>query len=108
MRFDDIDSEFRFDRLIARTSKSNVWLATGRDGRCVVIKEILINRVVNPEHVFNERAVLQLLTDLAFPRSPWLIGTAKTKDSLFIVQTLVEGAPLNIHLPPRGFDEKTP
>jgi classical protein kinase C len=106
MPFDDIDSHFTFQRLIASTSKSNIWLARDRSNQEVVVKELFLKRIVNPDHVFNERSVLQLLTDLKFPSSPWLIGTAKNKESLFIIQTLVEGAPLHVHLPRQGFTEQ--
>ena len=104
-RFDDIDTVLKFERRIASTAAANIWLCS-RDTERVVVKELAIKRVANPAHVFNERDVLQLLTDCGFPRSPKLIGTAKSKDSVFIVMELVDGAPLHLHLPRAGFSER--
>jgi serine/threonine protein kinase len=111
MQYNDIDSAFEFERLIASTSKSNIWLAkrksSERDQKFVVIKEIFLRCIVNPQHVLNERAVLRLLTELHFPRSPSFLGTSKTSDSLFIIQSLIEGAPLHMHIPNSGLDADT-
>lgn len=102
-KYHDIDEHFIFIRLITSTSKSYIWLASPRTHPTtfVAIKEIFISQIVNPQHVMNERAVLAMLRDLKFPKSPWLLGTSKNNESLFLIQTLVDGAPLHMHLPLR-------
>ena len=109
MKYQDIDSAFSFERIIARTSKSVIWLAQDRSNSTefVVIKELFINSISNPEHVYNEKAILNRLKELNFDRAPHLIGTSKNSESLFIVMTLIHGAPLNVHMSTGGFDVDT-
>jgi serine/threonine protein kinase len=109
MKYDDIDSAFSFERIIAKTSKSVIWLARDRSNstQLAVIKELIRTGISNPEHVYNEKAILTRLSKLKYDRAPHLIGTCKNSESLFIVMTLICGAPLNVHMPSGGFDIDT-
>lgn len=104
-KYTDIDSTFCFRRKIAATSKSNVWLCLDKHtGEKYAVKEIFMNRIANPQHVWNERNVMHLLNGTGI--SPVLYGTSKNQESLFLVMQLIEGAPLSAHIPHGGFPEQ--
>lgn len=105
MRYENIDESFTFERIITSTSKSNIWLATEVGTKSsVVVKELFLKKICDPQHVWNERAVLERLSALDFPRAPRLLGTSKNTESLFIIMSLIEGAPLHMHMLPGGFE----
>ena len=109
VKFEDIDAAFTFERRVASTSVSNIWLCrpTRSCDQYVVIKELEVKKISNPQHVLNEKNIMELLTESMFPCAPKLIGTAKTKDSLFVVMELIEGAPLHMHVCGNGFPLET-
>ena len=90
-----------FLRLITKTSKSQIWLAKLSDD-LVIVKEIPLSYLsASPhraDHVWQERQVLDLLTEINYPKSPKLIGTSKTKQSLINVMELIFGAPMHLHM----------
>ena len=101
-RISDIDAEFEFERKIAATQKSAVWLCHRRSNtERVVVKEIFLNQISQfqqlVDHVWNEKECMEIFGE--FPRSPSLLGTSKSEKSLFFVMELINGAPLHLHCP---------
>jgi serine/threonine protein kinase len=110
-RIESIDDYYVTLRKIASTSKSNIWLVKDSNGQFACLKELFI-RVISKsqqqvDHVWNEKKILERLTEDNSEISPQLIATSKSPSSLFFIMELIVGAPLCKHLPRRGFPLST-
>ncbi len=99
---DEVDTLYRFVRKVWGTSKSNVWLCEKRSSldtiKYIIGKEIFRKYAAkDPQQVWSERDCLEYLSN--YSRTPHLIHTGKTIDSLFFFQELVVAAPLHLHVP---------
>ena len=94
------ECDYEYIRKITKTTKSNIWLCKQRiNGEHVVIKELIRSEITNPQSVWNERDILQKLTQLKYSKSPKLLDTFKSQNSLFFILQLIPGSPLNIFYP---------